>query len=89
MIEISVLEEDMKIWEEYKDAHSYRTSLSSLAKYLRLEQQRSELGHLYSKLKITPWRSDSISNEEAQLFHDKLHSWRDELTMEILKNGSV
>lgn len=79
------LNEAMIIWNEYKNIQP-KTALLPL---LAADKERNRIEALANKIKMNQWTDEVLDAEIYDDFIDSVIRWRDLITVDMLKHGSI
>jgi hypothetical protein len=75
----------VETWATYRNIHPSSPMLHILA----AEHERNRIDALYNKIKMNQWTDEALPEQVYEDFITSVLSWRDIVTIEVLRNGSV
>ena len=81
----SILDNAMETWINYRGVHP----ISLMLPLLTATQERNRIEMLYNKIKMNQWTCEELPEEVYDDFISSVFRWRDMVTLEVLRNGSV
>ena len=79
------LDSAVETWLNYRTIHPS----SPMLPLLTAAHERNRINLLYNKIKMNQWTDEELSDQVYEDFIDGVLRWRDIVTLEVLKNGSI
>lgn len=80
-----LLDDAVETWTTYRKIHPVSPMLPLLA----AEHERNRIDIIFNKIKMNQWTNEMLPEQIYEDFVSSVLRWRDMVTIEVLRNGSV